>query len=213
MATKKASKTTRAKAKPVAKRPQAKPVAKRAKAKPVAKRAKPKPVAKPAKAKRAVKKSVVAKAASPAKTAKRAAPKAKGAAVRSHRAVPKVSPLRGTSVTDWVARLPKEQTAIVETLLTLAKSAAPDASIVIKWAQPVLELSGPFAYIKAAKGHVTLGFWRGTELDDPRGLLAGGDRMKHVRLASLEDVDRASLSAWITEAARLNREHGDPTKR
>ena len=158
-----------------------------------------------------VKKKPAAK--KPAAKQTRAAKQPVRRATAKARAVAKVSPLKGTSVTDWVKRLPKEQAAIVGTLLTLAESAAPDAKATIKWAQPVFELNGPFAYIKAAKAHVTLGFWRGTELDDPRGLLGGGDRMKHVRLATLADVDRATLSAWIAEAARLNRTKGDPTKR
>ena len=196
MATKKASSTGRAKSK---RRASAASPAKAGlvKKKPAAK--------KPAAKKPAAKK--------PAAKQTRAAKQPVRRATAKARAVAKVSPLKGTSVTDWVKRLPKEQAAIVGTLLTLAESAAPDAKATIKWAQPVFELNGPFAYIKAAKAHVTLGFWRGTELDDPRGLLGGGDRMKHVRLATLADVDRATLSAWIAEAARLNRTKGDPTKR
>jgi hypothetical protein len=94
------------------------------------------------------------------------------------------------------------------------KSAAPDATVSIKWGQPVFDIDGPFAFVRAAKAHVTLGFWRGRDLKDSKGILEGeGDRMAHVKLASEAAMDRKTLEAFVREAARLNREKGDPTKR
>jgi hypothetical protein len=143
------------------------------------------------------------------KTTRRAVPRT------ASRATAKVSPLKGMPIADWVkAKVSGWQARVVTRLLALARRAAPDATVTIKWGQPVFELNGPFAFIKPAKAHVTFGFWRGTELKDPGGVLGGaGDRMKHLKIASPDALDEASLALLVREAAELNRQKGDPTKR
>jgi hypothetical protein len=147
--------------------------------------------------------------------AKKKASRAKKATkTAATRATPKVSPLRGMTVAAWVdAKTTGWQRDVVRRLLALSKRAAPDASVSIKWAQPVLDHHGPMAFIKPAKAHVTFGFWRGAELSDEGGVLEGGDRMKHVKIRSVADVDEARLSAFVREAAALNAKKGDPSKR
>jgi hypothetical protein len=125
----------------------------------------------------------------------------------------KVSPLKGMPVDDYLARLPEHQAQIAAELRSLIQRAAPDATESIKWAQPVFDDYGPFAYIKPAKNHVTFGFWRGAEIADPRGLLEGGERMKHIKLCSLADIDKSDLTAFVKQAVALNRKNGDPTRR
>ena len=132
----------------------------------------------------------------------------------SPRSVPKVSPLKGVSVDEYVAqKLNAEQAAIVAALRAIVRKAAPKSTEVVKWAQPIFEANGPFAYIKPSKNHVTFGFWRGAELADPKGLLTGdGDRMRHVKLASVKDINKSALTAFVKEAFKLNTEKGDPTR-
>ena len=102
---------------------------------------------------------------------------------------------------------------VVRELDTLVRRAAPEATGTIKWAQPVYEQNGPFAYVKAFSSAVNFGFWRGTDLTDPEGALEGtGDRMRHVKIRSAEDVDLARFTAWVKEAVALNDTKGDPTK-
>jgi hypothetical protein len=133
---------------------------------------------------------------------------------RASRPTPKVSPLRGTPVAEWVEKKASGwQRAVIERLIRLVKRAAPEATLSIKWAQPVFEHHGPMAFIKPAKAHVTFGFWRGAELTDEEGVLEGGDRVKHVKIASVEALDEKLLSAFVREAATLNASKGDPTKR
>lgn len=108
---------------------------------------------------------------------------------------------------DWRGEAAREIDAIV-------REAAPQAVGSIKWAQPVYEQGGPFAFLKINKAHLTFGFWRGTELTDPDGILEGkGDRMKHVKLRSMADIDRDQLAAWVKEAVHLNEVEGNPTSR
>jgi hypothetical protein len=89
---------------------------------------------------------------------------------------------------------------------------APDARESIKWAQPVYEINGPFSYIKAFKNSVNFGFWRGVEIDDQANLLQGsGDKMRHFKLAGLDDIREEIFSDYVKQAVQLNLEKGDPT--
>jgi hypothetical protein len=88
--------------------------------------------------------------------------------------------------------------------------------LVIKWAQPVWELNGPVCSAKAFERHTNANFWRGAELAehaDPDQLLLGeGGKMRHIRIASADDIRLAALIQLVRSAADLNRRFGDPTK-
>jgi hypothetical protein len=153
---------------------------------------------------------------SPAKKAAVETAPAKKAPVKKATRVgtPKVSPLRGLPVLQWVrSKASPWQTGVIANLIELVSTAVPRATCSIKWSQPVFELSGPMAFIRLAKEHVTFGFWRGAELSDPAGLLEGGDRMKHVKIGEDEAFDRTRVVGFVREAAALNLKLGDPTKR
>src|SRR3954453_12896987 len=58
-----------------------------------------------------------------------------------------------------------------------------------------------FAYVNAFTAHVNVGFFRGAELADPKGLLEGtGKVMRHVKLSRDRDVDHAALTKLIETA-------------
>ena len=58
-----------------------------------------------------------------------------------------------------------------------------------------------FAYVNAFKAHVNVGFFRGAELSDPKGLLEGtGKYMRHVKLRPDREVDAAALVTLINAA-------------
>jgi hypothetical protein len=58
-----------------------------------------------------------------------------------------------------------------------------------------------FAYVNAFKAHVNVGFFRGAEIADPKGLLEGtGKFMRHVKLSPERDVDAAALTKLIGTA-------------
>jgi uncharacterized protein YdeI (YjbR/CyaY-like superfamily) len=59
----------------------------------------------------------------------------------------------------------------------------------------------------AFKSHVTLAFFKGALLKDPKGILSAGGGNKHnrsVKFASEDDVDEVALMAFVREAVRLN---------
>jgi hypothetical protein len=52
--------------------------------------------------------------------------------------------------------------------------------------------------------HVTLAFVRGTDLDDPAGVLQGtGNAMRHIRLTKLSDLDRPEIRRFLRKARRV----------
>ena len=58
-----------------------------------------------------------------------------------------------------------------------------------------------FGYVNAFTAHVNVGFFRGAEIDDPRGLLEGTGRfMRHVKLGPGRDVDAAALRELVETA-------------
>ena len=185
----------------------------RAAKKPTAK----KPTAKkPAAKKPATKSATAKKAGSAGSSGRKPAIKKSTAPPRTaaDRAVPKVSALRGSSLADYIAGVAGWQAAAVQALCDLVQRHAPEATVAIKWSQPVFEHNGPLIWVKPASKHVTIGFWRGTEINAPAGLLEGdGDRMRHIKITSVTDVRHDVLGPLVRSAVALNRSKGDPTRR
>jgi hypothetical protein len=79
-----------------------------------------------------------------------------------------------------------------------------------------------FGYVGVYRSHVNVGFFRGVDLQDPRGLLEGtGRRMRHVKIRLGATLDSAALTALISTAyadmkQRLGKERrndSDPSRR
>ena len=64
------------------------------------------------------------------------------------------------------------------------------------------KMSEHFCYIAPQKYYVNLGFMYGADLPDPDGLLEGsGKLLRHVKIRSLEDLQRPALRKLIEEAS------------
>jgi hypothetical protein len=117
------------------------------------------------------------------------------------------------TVDSYIAGLEDWQGEIISQVRQIILKAAPEAGESIKWAQPVYEINGPFAYIKAFKNSVNFGFWRGVDINDSAGLLQGsGEKMRHFKLTSLEDINAPVFSDYVQQAVKLNLTKGDPTR-
>lgn len=120
--------------------------------------------------------------------------------------------MKPKTVDEYVKTLEPQMAEMVNEIRMLVREAAPTATEAFKWAQPVYEANGPFAWVRAFHAHVTFGFWRGKELADPKGLLeSSGERMAHVRLSNLKDIKKSQFKAWVREAVKLNQLKGNPT--
>jgi hypothetical protein len=109
-------------------------------------------------------------------------------------------------------KLPAAQREIVEAVRRIVRLAAPESHEAFKWAEPVFESGGPFAYVKAHSRHVTFGFWRGADLDGEGRLESSGEKMAHMKLRSVSEIDERLLAALVRQAVELNRAHGDPSR-
>jgi len=178
----------------------------------------------PKKAKATAKAKAKAKTTKGATAAKR--PKAKKPAVKKKSRLaakrktttaatttPKTSELRGVSVETWSKKLQGWHVDALRLIRAIVARHAPTSKLGIKWGQPVWEHNGPFAWARPAATHLSFGFWRGAEMDDPSGVLEGdGTKMRHVKITSAEHINQLPLEAFVKEAIRLNEQKGDPTK-
>jgi len=118
----------------------------------------------------------------------------------------------GKSVDAYVAGLEGWQAEAAQRLRDVIRSAAPSLAESIKWGQPVYEDNGPVCYFRSSSDHITFGFWRGTELDDPELRLEGeGDRMKHLKIHDADQVTGEALAGFVRQGVDLNRRYCSPT--
>ena len=110
----------------------------------------------------------------------------------------------GADVDEYAAKQKPEFRGIVEVLRDLVKKAVPDLSEQIKWGQPCYIGKENVCYIAAMTSWVNLGFFRGAELKDPKGLLEGsGKGMRHIKVHKVENIDSDAITALIKQSATL----------
>ena len=117
------------------------------------------------------------------------------------------------TVDEYIEQLDGWKADVAVRVRQVVLEAAPEAQESIKWAQPVYETVGPVCYFKAFKNSVNFGFWRGADIVDPKGLLQGsGEKMRHVKLTAVDDIDGDAFADFVRQAVQLNHTKGDPTK-
>ena len=94
---------------------------------------------------------------------------------------------------------------VVRGLRSFVKKCVPGTNETVNaWGIPTFGRKDPFCFFMVGKYHVTLGFHSGTSLNDPEGLLEGtGRNIRHVKLRTLDDMERKGLKNLVQAAARL----------
>ena len=116
------------------------------------------------------------------------------------------------TVDEYIAAFDDWRTDAMKRLREVVKEGAPHSAVGIKWAQPVWEWNGPMIWMKAYPKHVDIGFWRGTEMEDPMKVLTGdGERMRHIKITSVDDIPADALRELVKQAVQLNTAKGNPT--
>ena len=94
---------------------------------------------------------------------------------------------------------------VVRGVRNLVKAAVPGTKITVNsWGIPTFESKDPFCFYMVGKNHVTFGFHYGTSLDDPESLLEGtGKNLRHVKLRTVEDLEKKGLKNLVLAAAQL----------
>lgn len=113
---------------------------------------------------------------------------------------------------EWLESAPDFSKPLAEQLVELILNCEPDLTESIKW--NILCFSGRklVCGISACKKHVSIAFFRGTELPDPAKLFApggeGNTNIRSIRLTSLEGFHRRAFQTLLHAAVELD---ADPT--
>ena len=111
---------------------------------------------------------------------------------------------RDSTVDAWLKQQPGELGAIARKWFAQFRNCGSDVRELMHDGCPVACIKDvPFGYVNAFKAHVNVGFFFGTELRDPTGLLEGsGKYMRHVKLKPGSEPDSSALIALIDTAYR-----------
>ncbi len=73
---------------------------------------------------------------------------------------------------------------------------------IASWGTGPKKLTEHFCYVSFAKAHMNLGFYYGSELADPDGLLEGsGKLMRHIKVRDAKQLAAPAVRALIVEAS------------
>lgn len=103
----------------------------------------------------------------------------------------------------YIADLDEPQRVICETVRARLKE-GPDVREFIAWGIPCYWRRGPLCYTSAAKGHVTLGFFRGLEIG--LGLKGTGKSPVAKHVWKVGKGEPSLLEEWIQAAVELDEE-------
>jgi len=97
---------------------------------------------------------------------------------------------------------PKNQ-AIIRALRRFVKRVQPGLDEDVKWGNGCwIGRDGPVAYVYSASEYVQFGFFRGSSLKDPKGLLEGSGRyVRHTKVRASSGIDERAFAALLRQAA------------
>ena len=110
------------------------------------------------------------------------------------------------NVETYVRSLEAGQRALVQKLRRLVKAQAPHLVEVMKWGNVCWVGAGNVCLIHVADDHLDFGFFMGTSLPDPKGILVGnGKFLRMVKVRKAADIRPRALAGVIASAIRLDR--------
>ena len=107
------------------------------------------------------------------------------------------------SFDDYLADQPPGNQAIIRALRRFVKRAEPGLVESVKWGNGCwIGKAGPVAYVYSDTEYVQFGFFRGSYLSDPEGLLEGkGQYVRHIKVRKPSDIDPPTFSVLLGQAA------------
>jgi len=107
----------------------------------------------------------------------------------------------------FISRASPTVRPVLRDLRELVRRELPEAKEEIKWGRPVYSLNHIVCYLAASGDHANLGFYRGTDLRDPEGLLEGeGEKLRHIKVYNSEEIRRRWYGTLIRQAAKLDKD-------
>ena len=108
------------------------------------------------------------------------------------------------SFDEYLAGQTPRNQAVIRALRTFVKRVAPQLQESVKWGNGCwVEENVPVAYVYSAPDHVQFGFFGGSALNDPSGLLKGeGKFVRHIKVRTRSDIDEKAFGTLLRQAAR-----------
>jgi hypothetical protein len=106
---------------------------------------------------------------------------------------------------EYLSQYPEEMNSITKNLRNLILEIVPDMDELVKWKNLFYEKNGFVCAIVIHKDHVNLEFARGTEIEDPNGVLEGtGKKIRHLKIRKSDEIKFDELKKMLLEAVKLN---------
>ena len=119
---------------------------------------------------------------------------------------------------EYLADQPAKNRSIIRALRRFVKRVEPELEESVKWGngcwakekvhkerlpkEKVPKATVPVAYVYSAPDYVQFGFFHGSALKDPKGLLEGnGQYVRHVKVRKPSDIDDDVFKAFLRQAA------------
>lgn len=93
---------------------------------------------------------------------------------------------------------------VIRALRRFVKRIAPQLQESVKWGNGCwVQGKAPVAYVYSAPDHVQFGFFRGSALSDPDGLLNGeGKFVRHIKVRKRSDIDQTAFESFLRQAVK-----------
>lgn len=114
----------------------------------------------------------------------------------------------------WLEELPKKKLDLALKVRDIVLKVDSSIKENTKWGNLTFLYNGNIAWILnyPQKEYINFGFFRATELSDPKGLFEGsGKGLRHVKILGEENIDADQFVLWVKEAIGLN--HKKPLAR
>jgi len=104
----------------------------------------------------------------------------------------------------YLADQPTANQAIIRALRRFVKRVAPGLEESVKWGNGCwVKGKQPVAYVYSAPDYVQLGFFAGSRLKDPKGLLEGeGQYVRHIKVRKASDIDERVFGTLLKQAEK-----------
>ena len=108
------------------------------------------------------------------------------------------------SFDDYLDAQSPENQAIIRALRRFVSRTAPRLIEAVKWGNGCwVGKNGPVAYVYSDTDSVQFGFFHGSALKDPKGLLEGkGQYVRHIKVRDRSAIDERAFAALLRQAAR-----------
>jgi len=105
----------------------------------------------------------------------------------------------------YLADQPAANQVILRALRSFVKRAAPTLEESVKWGNGCwVKGKRPVAYVYSAPDYVQFGFFAGSRLKDPKGLLHGqGQHVRHIKVRERSDIDERAFRSLLKQAVGM----------